>query len=366
MKMAICMITLCLLFLIRFVNGYMLRRRQKDFAVQSIMGMEQKNIAWLFFAETSIMGIVSIVLGIFFGVFCSQFITAMLLVSYGKNYELSWTLLPQDDYGIVTDFLTEHGIGTAYDCTFHLYLPEKTNFDNRIKCDFPVVAISLSDYNMIRAMLGYETISLAENEFTTQWKSIATEEERNHFLTEHRNVITDMGELTLAEHSYYEEAIGETAYNSYTDVLYVFPDSVCEKLLPVMQNRYMITAETISYSSALELEKVFTAEYPEQTDTGKYKYRFSVLRKLGVEEQHIRKLILKQLGVWFGLPVIIAIVVSTVIISYFIQTISAEISAYIGLYALILQMGTTICILTLLLICYFISTWILFRNSIRS
>lgn len=45
MKIAICMITLLLLFLIRFVNHYMLRRKQKEFAVQSIMGMEQKPLA---------------------------------------------------------------------------------------------------------------------------------------------------------------------------------------------------------------------------------------------------------------------------------------------------------------------------------
>ena len=84
MKMAICAITLFLLFLIRFVNNYMLRRKQKEFAVQSIMGMEQKIIGRLFFAETFVMGMVSIVIGIFLGVFCSQFITAMLLASYGK------------------------------------------------------------------------------------------------------------------------------------------------------------------------------------------------------------------------------------------------------------------------------------------
>ena len=56
MKIAICMITLLLLFLIRFVNHYMLRRKQKEFAVQSIMGMEQKTIGRIFFAETLIMG----------------------------------------------------------------------------------------------------------------------------------------------------------------------------------------------------------------------------------------------------------------------------------------------------------------------
>ena len=48
-----------------------------------------------------------------------------------------------------------------------------------------------------------------------------TEEERDSFLKEHTSILTDAGELTLSEQSYYEEAIGETAYNSYTDILYV-------------------------------------------------------------------------------------------------------------------------------------------------
>ena len=91
-------------------------------------------------------------------------------------------------------------------------------------------------------------------------------------------------------------------------------------------------------------------------DAGQYNYRFSVLRKLGVEETHIRKLILKQLGVWFGLPIIVAIVVAAVVTGYFIRTVSAEISAYIGFTALIAQIGTTVGILAGLLLCYFLST----------
>lgn len=299
--------------------------------------------------------------------------------------------------------------------TFSLYLPSKDDFHNRMKYDFPVVAISLSDYNTIRKMLGYEPITLSEGEFTTQWQSIATNEERDSFLKEHSSILTDAGELTLSEHSFYEEAIGETAYNSYTDVLYVFPDSICENLLSVIRNRYIMTTESISYENARTLEQAFSAEYPEITDTGvsyairlstlqvnttkasnfvlqasmlyaavvlmvicltvlslqqlldasQYKYRFSVLRKLGVEDTHIGKLVLKQLGIWFGLPIVVAIIVSTMVIIYFIQTISAEISAYIGFGALMSQIGTTVSILALLLICYFISTWLLFKKSIK-
>ena len=678
MKLAICAVTLILLFLIRFVNHYMLRRKQREFALQSVMGMEQRIIGRLFFAETFLMGLVSIAAGIFLGVFCSQFITALLLTSYGKQYEITWTLfpdtvlltagffilsllvvglsntrtirkmkiidmltadrdngpelrksrwiwvlviffevfsvwmcvtgvqkvlfywdsrfalpvqlmfwgnilfpamsllwpalwalrrkkggftalfsgllfsaflntlaaasvpmlnsryllalgggainqyllfvlvdliflicvliylvssfivawkegkpehrykgenlfffgqiisklsttsktmsltcvtlvlaiflfiaapvlvewasgyldarsmydvqiysryndvyeeanLPQDDYDTVTDYLTDHSIETAYDCTFSLYLPNRADFHNRVKYDFPVVAIALSDYNTIREMLGYEPIFLADGEFTTHWQTIATTDERDSFLRDHTQVQTDAGTLTLAEQSYYEEAIGQTAYNSYTNVLFVFPDSVCAQLLPVMRNRYITTTDAISYDNARELEQVFTEQYPELADTGvaysirlstlqinstragnfvlqaamlygavvlmvicltvlslqqlldagQYRYRFSVLRKLGVEERNIRKLVLKQLGVWFGLPIVVAIGVSTVVIVYFLQTISVEISAYIGIGTLLLQIGTTVSIL-LLLVGYFVSTWILFHRSIET
>lgn len=50
-------------------------------------------------------------------------------------------------------------------------------------------------------MLGYEQISLEEDEFTTQWKAIATEEERDSFLKEHTSIMTDAGELTLSGQS---------------------------------------------------------------------------------------------------------------------------------------------------------------------
>ena len=99
-------------------------------------------------------------------------------------------------------------------------------------------------------------------------------------------------------------------------------------------------------------------------DAGQYRYRFGVLRKLGVEEQDIKGLVMKQLGVWFGLPVVVSIIVSAIVAVYFLQSVSVEISAYIGIGALITQLSITIFILILLLVCYFLSTWILFRRSI--
>ncbi len=324
--------------------------------------------------------------------------------------------LPRGDYEFVTEYLEENGIEAAYDLTFDLYLPKREDFHRRVKYDFPAVAISLHDYNVIREMLGYDTVSLKDNEFTTQWQSIATADDRDGFLKENGEIVTDTGRLTLAEKDCYTEELGETLYNRYTDVLLVFPDSVCERLLPVMRNRYITTADKISYVQACGLEELFLSVYPENAgsgadyyirmrtlqvngtkanmfvlqavmlygavvlmvicftvlslqqllDSAHYKYRFSVLRKLGVEEKDIGRLVLGQLGVWFGLPVGAAVCVAAVIVAYYVQSVSAEITAYIGFGVLLAQMALTGVILFLLLLSYFISTWILFKSSVEA
>lgn len=324
--------------------------------------------------------------------------------------------LPRDDYEFVADYLEENGIETAYDLTFDLYLPKREDFHRRIKYDFPAVAISLHDYNVIRQMQGYDTVSLNDHEFTTQWRSIATADEREEFLKENGEIATDTGSLILAEKSCYTEALGETLYNRYTVVLLVFPDSVCDKLLPVMRNRYIMTAEKIPYEQACGLETLFTSVYPENVgsgadygirmktlqvngtkanmfvlqavmlygavvlmvicftvlslqqllDSAHYRYRFSVLRKLGVEEKDIGRLVLRQLGVWFGLPVVTAVCVAAVIVIYYVQSVSVQVTAYIGFGALLAQMSLTGVILFLLLFSYFVSTWILFKSSVEA
>ena len=223
---------------------------------------------------------------------------------------------------------------------------------------------------------------------------------------------TDCGILKLSKKSYYIEPIGESLYNTYTDVLYVFPDAVCESLLSVTRNRYIQTVEAIPYDKAIMLQNCFAEQYPEDgegmhyfirtrteqinsnkasnfvlqaamiygavilavicltilslqqlMDTPHYKYRFGVLRKIGAEEQDVEKLILKQLLVWFGLPIITAIIISAIVVACFFQVVSMQISAYVGLGELLMQVGTILIILFCLLVCYFISTWVMIKKS---
>ena len=184
-----------------------------------------------------------------------------------------------------------------------------------------------------------------------------------------------------------------------------------------MRNRFLQTKTPIAYADALQLQEAFMAQYPEAPaggegvnyylrtrteqvnstkanifithaamlyggivlmvicltilslqqllDASKYRYRFGILRKMGVEERDIEKLVIKQLGIWFGLPVTIAVLTVIVLAAFFFTTIRQQIDAYIGLGTLSAQVALTVLVLLILLVCYLISTWILFRNSVE-
>ena len=84
MKLAICGISLLLLFLIHYVNRFMLRKKQSEFAVEATLGMEQKiHRTALFWERLFYLLIFSVSVGILLGMVVSQVITAMLLASFG-------------------------------------------------------------------------------------------------------------------------------------------------------------------------------------------------------------------------------------------------------------------------------------------
>lgn len=70
------------------------------------------------------------------------------------------------------------------------------------------------------------------------------------------------GKLRLSGNSIFQDSMEETLYNLYTDVVYIVPDEVAQKLLAVRQNRYTITQSPISYKDAVELEKIFRENLP--------------------------------------------------------------------------------------------------------
>ena len=333
---------------------------------------------------------------------------------YNDVYEVE--NLPDTDYGEITAFIEQNKIAIKDDLTFSEYLPKQSDFHQRVKYNFPPLAIALKDYNAVRKMLGYEPIILQTDEFATHWHRAAEDKDIENYIAEHTLLETDAGTLKLSENAVFQEPVGESIYNLYTDVVYIIPDEIAQVLLPVQRNRFVMTQYPLPFKTAEMLEQLLGRSYPEDPDKDnlagysttvhttevnriialnfilkasliygaivlmvmcltvlalqqlldaeKNNYRFSVLQKMGVEEKNLHTLVLKQLGVWFGMPITAAIVVAIIVIGYFLQSVSAEISAYIGCGALMVQVGIIICILFLLLICYFISTWILFKRSI--
>ena len=78
MKLAICGISLLLLFLIHYVNRFMLRKKQSEFAVEATLGMEQKTIGLLFFGETFFLLILLLIAGVIFSILQVWLYTGLL------------------------------------------------------------------------------------------------------------------------------------------------------------------------------------------------------------------------------------------------------------------------------------------------
>lgn len=322
--------------------------------------------------------------------------------------------LPRTDYAFLSDFLQEKRIGIREECLFYTYFLQKSDLTGQIggkdRSDYPVTAICLSDYNHLMKMLGYEQISIGENEYATQWLSVTPENAIQSYLHQHARLHTDGGTLYLAADLPRTQELGEDLYN-FQSVICVVPDLVAESLTRANSYRYMITDKPVPYETAKQMESVFNGHWPKEeqenysittrtvevndvsaaifvmqtgftysavilfvicftilslqqlSDLDQYKYRFQVLRNIGVEEKKIQKLVIKQLGIWFGVPVGLALILSAVFLFFVFLNFSVQIHVYIGISKLMRQIFLVLTILGALLGCYFAGTWVLFGKA---
>lgn len=73
----VCAIFSC--FVMLYTNGFLVKRRTKEFGLYSILGMEKRHIGKVVFWEMALTGIVSICLGILFGILFSRFMFFVLI-----------------------------------------------------------------------------------------------------------------------------------------------------------------------------------------------------------------------------------------------------------------------------------------------
>lgn len=591
MKVAVCGVTLLLWFLIRYVNRYMLRQKQPTLAIQGVLGMESRTMAWLFFAETFCVSLLALGLGILLGVVLSQFITALLLASYGQPFQLTFSLYP-DTVGLTLAFfavsflvtglfhvrsirrmplldmlqatrrnegdlqrsrwmpvvtvlylLALVGMGAMGVWLLTLYDDPRLPLPGRVlywaNALLPLAGVAGSLVWLVRRkawgfprLLGYlmaiavgcGLFAALTPSFRSAYFLPLSAENLNLYLTflvgdvvflicalfylcarwvaawkdrspAHRytgenlfffgqilsqlrstsksmalicltlllslfcflatpalagwaegylasrsmydvqvssdyNQVYDPADLPLEGYDLVTQFLAEREISVAADCTfflylpqaeafhhrekYSFPP-VAMALMPVMTNRYLTTTEPIPYADARDLSTAFRQTYSEDSvegqprytirtsteqvnestastfllrtlmtygavvlmvtcftilslqqlwDARQHRYRFGVLRKLGVEERDLHRLITRQLAFWFGLPVGVAACFALVVVPFFFATISTEITAYLGFSVLLPQVGAIAAILLLLLAAYYAATYTLFRRAV--
>lgn len=254
---------------------------------------------------------------------------------------------------------------------------QDTTFEDRFDDEWDT-ALSLKDYNRLREMLGYETVSLKEDEIIVQ----CMKSSEKHFVDyrKENQKIEIMGkEMTIKEIR--GEHLAQLGFNGYMYCI-VVPEELLEEIekadfkieKPFYDDSYKLVVQTeetttevfynglSEYLAYDELEQTAIVDGEEQnytvnvalgnvrtkgnrtaqvksfytmisflafyvalifvmatatilaiqqlSDSEKYKYRYELLKKLGMEERVIRQTILKQLLFYFCLPMFIPVLIS--------------------------------------------------------
>ena len=345
---------------------------------------------------------------------------------YSYNFDIED--IPKLDYGEVVQYLNDEGYSVRDYCQVEKYFIDKDEFYTGDRNNSPMLAISLSDFNKLRTMLGYEKINLKENEFTTQWHSVVNKTEISKFLSKNKYLNVNGEILNISKDSHYKESIGERIYDFYSYNIIILPDKVCKDLTLAETNFLANLNNQMSYKDAVNfeykyIEKWFTEnnrdlieKYSKEfditssiidgrvkssetnnilnmtlamrilgvylcivlltisftvlalgqlTDSIEHKDRYNVLRKLGVEENDINKIVLKQISIYFVVPIAIALIGVGIFIYNYYLMYKERIVTFIGFNLFIFSIATGIILTICVYMCYFAGTYYTFKRNIK-
>lgn len=282
--------------------------------------------------------------------------------------------------------------------------------------------MSLTDYNYLRSMLGYQFVDLGENEYLIHMKK-RVHNELGDF-SKHLTIGKKINEgeaLTFA--GYKTEPFSQDGHNG-GDYVIVVPDHIIEKMTPFYselavdlnekapkdlsqklddlredlsfgdqeqkENNWCFGSDTVVTYAAVNLVRdnaipevrymlsaiIFPAFYvglvfvcvaltvlsvQQLSDSTKYRFRYDVLRKLGLDRKEISKTVRKQLVAYYLCPVLFAAGISGIIGIYmsrkfiFFTGVSTSVFQYFGI-AFILFFA--------IYAVYFIATYVGFRRNL--
>lgn len=161
--------------------------------------------------------------------------------------------MPNIDYDEIIKYMDKNNNDLEDYCQVESYFLEEEDVYIKDKNNMPMLAINLSDFNRLRKILGYDEITLKENEFTMQWQKMIKESEIKDYINSNSTINVNDVTLKISPNSYYIDSLGEGIYNFWTNAIIVLPDKVCENLTVASTKFYGNTKEEMSYEESLEL-----------------------------------------------------------------------------------------------------------------
>ncbi|MDU4882459.1 FtsX-like permease family protein [Clostridium sp.] len=330
--------------------------------------------------------------------------------------------LPKLDYSMVVEYLNDSGYEVKNYCEVEKYILEPDGSNEQL------LAISLSDFNKLRNMLGYEEVKLEDNEFATQWYSTVTDEVISNYLDNNYELNINGQTYNINENLVYKDSIGEGFYLN-TDNIIILSDKACEGLEFAEINFLANIKDKMSYEDANDFQynyvydwfrkdnaefiKKYSKEYDisysiirtriksletnnilvttlamrilgiylgvvllmisltvlslsQLTDSIEHKDRFNILRKLGVEDKEVNKIILKQISIYFIVPIFIAMIGVAIFIYNFYIFYKDIITVFVGDGTFILSIIFGMALMLCVYICYFGGTYYTFKRNINT
>ena len=330
--------------------------------------------------------------------------------------------IPKLDYSQVVNYLNVKGYDVKTYCQVEKYIVNADESNNSI------IAISLSDFNQLRSMLGYKEIELKDNEFTTQWHSATTDEEIDKYLDTNHKLNINGVTYSISKTSAYKESIGEGFFSNSNSII-ILPDIVCDKLDFVETNFVASIKNKMSYEEADDFQYNYinewfrknNAEFVEKnskeydisrsvvrtrirsletnnilvttlamrilsiylgivllmisltilslsqlSESIEHKDRFNVIRRLGIEEKEIGKIILKQISIYFIAPIAIAMIGVAIFVYNFYLFYKDIITVFVGDTAFIFSIIFGIALMLVVYISYFGGTYYTFKRNINN
>lgn len=330
-------------------------------------------------------------------------------------------VIPKLDYSEIVEWLNNNEKDIESYCQVEKYI---ISHDDNIKS---TLAIKLSDFNKLRTMLGYDEIELNDKEFTIQWHNAVSDEVINNYVGKNSKLNINGVTYNISQYSSYKESIGEGFYSN-SDNIIILPDEVCDNLDFIETNFVANIENKMKYEEANEFRQnyiynwfrsnnsEFITKYSDEndityrvidiriksleinnilittlamrilgvylgivllmisltilslsqlTDSIEHKDRFNVLRKLGVEENQINRVILKQISIYFIVPIAIAMIGAAIFIYNYYLIYNDIITVFVGNIEFILSIIFGVALMIVIYMCYFIGTYYTFKRNIN-